>query len=213
LPKLSKEKHDEVISYLKKGYTIGETAQKTGTSRSFVSKINTSINEEKEIVEKTTEKDTLSKESMQILFRIMGVYGHSSLDETIKQLGEDFRVISQAKYEFDLDHSKTISDVFVQVVNDSKSNKKSLNNVLRARDNNYHQRLLFHAWNVDPAVPVIYDMASSFGFEGTLFDFLTKTVVESFKEKGWTIEYYYNAELGSQQPILIDPSGYKLKFP
>lgn len=55
------------------GYNIGETADKTGTSRGYVSKIN------KELVQKTGNtraySPKLSEESIQILINIQGLYG------------------------------------------------------------------------------------------------------------------------------------------
>jgi uncharacterized protein YerC len=47
---MSKEKRDAVINCLKQGYTIAETSQKTGTSRSYVSKINRLIKKNKKLL-------------------------------------------------------------------------------------------------------------------------------------------------------------------
>jgi hypothetical protein len=163
-------------------------------------------------VKKNKNEDSLSKESRKILYHIMGVYGKTSLDETVKQIGEDFRAIFPIKYEFDYDDSKNIREVFVQMHDDYKSTKQSLENILQAKDNNFLQSLLFQTWDIDPAVPVIYQLAKSRGFEGTMFEFVSKAAIETFKEKHWNVKYYYNNELGSMQPIIVDPRGKEFKF-
>ena len=51
MPKLRKEKEDEIIKLLKEGYTIAEVMEKTGTSRGPVSRINKEIKAEEELSE------------------------------------------------------------------------------------------------------------------------------------------------------------------
>jgi hypothetical protein len=126
---MSKQKRDEVIKYLKNGYTIKETAEKTTTSSGYVSKINKEITQKTENTQPSSIQSTLSEESIQILYNIQGLYGCKNLDETVSKLNEDIITIMPRKYEFNFGFNKTISEVFEDMykkLEENKITKKSM---------------------------------------------------------------------------------------
>jgi len=214
LPKLHKEKRDEVIKLLKQGYTIAEVVEKTGISRNTVSKINKSIMQEDENKkQEPTESYAFSAESMKKLQNIQGLYGYKTLDETVNQIYEDVINIMPLKYEYDLVFTKTISEVFRKISEDYKANKKKLDNIINAKKDDWIQRLVLKIWGVDSAVLAFHDISSDLGFKGTIIEFMANAVIGSFEEKGWKIKHYHNTDIGENSPILVDPMGNELKYP
>lgn len=212
---MSKEKHDEVLKYLKNGYNIGETAEKTGTSRGYVSKINRSlIPKSDDRAYESADTNLLSKKSLQILYNIQAVYGKNSLEETVIQLGEDFRTIFPYKYEFDLEHILTISDVFTYIIKEYKELKRIKDNIISAKNNDWIQRLVLKIWGVDPAVFALQDiLLANNAVKETIIHSMSKAYIYSFKNSNWGIKYYYNKVLNEEMPIIITPNGSEFKFP
>lgn len=213
MPKIGKEKREEVINFLKQGYTIKETVEKTGTSRNYVGKIKKELKQKEKSTVEPKGGSLISNESIQTLYNIQGLYGISSLDETIKQLEKDVRVIMPIKYEFDHDYTTTIGDVFKTIYDRYKGIKIITDDIFSAKNDDTTQRVVLDLWKVDPAVFAFHDISYGAGFEGTITDMMSNAVLHSYTSLGWQIKYYFNETLGKKMPILITPNGKELKIP
>jgi hypothetical protein len=210
VPKIGKEKREEIINILNQGYNIKETAEKTGTSRNYVSKIKKELKQKEKLITEAKVEAFISSESRQILNNLMGLLGTPNLDETIKQLDRDVRVIMPIKYEFDHDFKQSISEVFKYIYNEYKENKVKNDNIMTAQNNNWIQGLILRIWMVEEAVFAFYKIS---GFDGTIIDMMSTAVINSFTNLGWKVKYYFNEVLEKNQPILITPDGIEMKFP
>jgi hypothetical protein len=80
MPKIGKKAEEEVIKHLKNGYSIKETSEITGRSRSYVTNINKKIKRiEDETHIEAFNRNQISDESLRILYNIQGIYGKKVL--------------------------------------------------------------------------------------------------------------------------------------
>lgn len=118
------------------------------------------------------------------------------------------------KYEFDLELSKTLGDVFENIIELYKYNERSLNNILSAKKSVFHQTLVLRLWGMGWEVKALYDLMSvNHGFDGTLIEFMEKSTINEFTSLGWKFEKYWNEDTQELLPIIITPTGMRLKFP
>lgn len=212
VPKLSKNKRDAIVDLIKQGYTHKEIAEKVGVSRNTVGKIKKEMN--KEVISHKIDPNTLSTKSIAKLSNIQGLVGSKSLDETVEIIYDDYTTIMPLKYEFDLDFTKTPSEVFKEIVERYKFNKKSLNNILRGKGNTWIQTLVLKSWGMSWSVKALYDIICAIkDFQGSILDFMEKSVIGSFEQLGWQIETYYSSDYEDYYPIITSPSGIRTVYP
>jgi hypothetical protein len=213
VPKLRKEKTDEINKLIDEGYTNTEIHEKTGVSAGPIRKQRELREPKDESTEARTEIGSgLSTESLTKIGYMQGMYGAKTQDETIEKIFNDILALTQLKYRFDNDVKKTPGQVLSTVVKTEDNKDKSLKNIFGAKNSNFHQMLLFSAWEIDPAVNALYSLIPH-EEHGTIFDFMQQAVIGSFKEIGYKIEYYWNEELDQKQSIITTPNGLKIKFP
>jgi hypothetical protein len=213
VPKLRKDKRDEVIKLLNEGYIKSEIHEKTGVSRGTISKIEKEINIEKKL-NKSSTKTTgyeLSQESLTKIGYMQGMYGAKTHDEAIATIYEDIRVLMKLKYKYDDNPEKKLSQVFKETLLDFDSGD-FLSKVNKARGSFFHQMIVLILLGIDPAVKAFYDITRPPDTH-TVLEFMERAVIGSFENKGWNVRYYWNEILKEKMPIITDPFGREFKFP
>ena len=89
MPKLRKEKRDEVINLIEKGYTSVEIHEKTIVSPGTIRKIRKAITPKEEQKEMVKPISGLSPDSLTKIGYMQGMYGAKSPDETIEKIFEE----------------------------------------------------------------------------------------------------------------------------
>ena len=213
MPKLRKEKVDEIKKLLEEGYTITEVMEKTHVSRNPVTNIAKELKAERETVPQKQTSTTLNNESMKKIGFMQGIYGADSLDDVIDKIYEDVKLLTQLKFRFDNDVNKTLSDVFGKEIEKKDVKIAAFENIMKPNISFFHQMLCFNLWGIDPAVKAFYDLFGDPVEYPTLLKFMEKAVIGSFTEHGWKVDYYWNKLLECNMPILTDPKGRVFQFP
>ena len=211
MPKLRKEKIDEIKKMIDKGYTNTEIHEKTGVSVGVIRRIRKEMTPEEEPTVTIKTVSGLSSDSLTKIGYMQGMYGAKNPDEAIEQIYEDVQVLMQLKYRFDKDVKKTPGEVLSAVVEEKDMKMDAYDNLMKAKNSTFHQMCLFKIWEIDNAVKAFFDMYGV-AYE-SIFQFMQDAVIGSFKEHGHKIEYYTYDLLGEEMPIITTPNGIKIKFP
>jgi hypothetical protein len=148
------------------------------------------------------------------LSNIQSLLGAKSLDETVETIFEDYTTIMPLKYEYDLDFTKTPSEVFKEIVERYKKNETQINNILKGKGNTWIQTLVLKSWGMSWTVKALYDVACAVSnFQGSILDFMEQSVIGSFEHRGWKIKTYYHSDYEDYYPIITNPSGNRMVFP
>lgn len=217
LPKLRKEKRDEIIQYINEGLSDIEIHEKTGRARSTIAGIRKELSPETvgdTVTEETRSPDKyLSSEAIRKIGVMTGMYGAGDPNEAIDMVFEDVKVLMKLKYKHSDDIDKSLREVFSEVSASRIDAKRVVDRVLDLSDD-FRQFQILRVWGMDWAVLAFYNIAKTlFKMEVSLMGFLNKAVIESFKEYGHGVEYYWNEDFKEYLPILISPTGGRLKWP
>ena len=191
VPKMRKEKRDEVVKLILEGYANVEIKEKTGVSSRTISKIRKEIDAENAPTEPLQESagTVLSSESISKLGHLQAMYGAQSPDETIEIIFEDLRSLFQLKYRFDNDVDKTPSEVLSNVVETNDDKIKAFDNIINAKNDNFQQRLVFRAWELDPKVNDLFEVLIRPESKMTLLKFMETAVLGAFEKIGFNLDY------------------------
>jgi len=128
MPKMKKEKSDEIVRLLNEGYTNVEIAKKTHISEGTVSRLRGRLKKSNDGVAKVEVKSEssasinvlLSGESLKKLGAIQVVLGCNTLDEAVDLLHSDVPKMMSYKFKAYPDFHGTPGDVFKEVVETSR---------------------------------------------------------------------------------------------
>ena len=128
MPKMKKEKSDEIVRLLNEGYTNVEIAKKTHISEGTVSRLRGRLKKSNDGVAKVEVKSEssasinvlLSGESLKKLGAIQVVLGCNTLDEAVDLLHSDVPKMMSYKFKAYPDFHGTPVDVFKEVVETSR---------------------------------------------------------------------------------------------
>lgn len=118
MPKKPKHVQDRVDQLINEKYTTKEIieilkSEDLDASASYISSRRKKITKPEEINKKEEKVFTqISQESIQFIYTLMGMLGKNSLDETVRTIYNDYRTIIGAKYRFDIDNERSVSEVF-----------------------------------------------------------------------------------------------------
>jgi hypothetical protein len=188
MPKKPLEVHEKVKDLIREGRLNKEIKKIVDVSDSFISNRRKELKEEDKIKdEKTTYSNDIkiSKKSLDILYRIQGMYGHDTLDKTILTIFEDYKQIMKGKFEYDMDNEKTAGEVF----NDFRDELDELYKM----SNNQKQIEFYKSINQDDKVLDHYFGTLGSGYNKTFFEFIAENVIEHCEKcKGISIFYVDN---------------------
>jgi hypothetical protein len=195
---LIKEKHitNEIIDLLKKeGHNVSKSY--VSTRRKILKEL-----EKKNGSIETSYSPTLSKDSIRLLFNLMGMLGKDNFDETIKTISDDYRKIFQQKFKHDLDNEKTLAQVF--------SEFEEAFNILESLDNNETQLKLFEKVKSKENPLRYYKYYVHIFKDGkkdiTLFDFLSEYAIkywEEVQDVSISVKYGYPFRKGADNDLII----------
>src|SRR4030042_3155337 len=120
MPKMKKEKLDEIATLIEEGYTNGEIAKKAGVSAGTVSRIRGRMGKSEvkkaEGTVPTPLAVPMSKESIDKLYAIQGLLNCAPLDDAVDMLHKDLPKIMAYKFRANLDFPGTPAEVFTEAV-------------------------------------------------------------------------------------------------
>ena len=203
MPKLTKERSDEIARLLGEGYANLEVAKKAHVSEGTVSRIKSRLKKGGgQVVKSGVSSESsaalgslLSRESLNKLGAIQVVLGCSTLDEAVDLLHRDVPKLMAYKFKASLDFHGTPAEVFDEVLealrafNDAtdplKINLESQARVLSMMGMSWYVKGLY---NVDK------------GSE-TLVQFMERAVLDSYARRGWVFK-----KKSKREVLEIDPT-------
>jgi len=205
MPKMKKEKSDEILKLLDEGYTNVEIARKAHVSEGTVSRIRSRLkkdekknNEGAKKIEIPLVSVPLSMDALKKLGAIQTVLGCNTLDEAINLLYSDVPKIMAFKFKATLNFHGTPSEVFREVLEMSRmlsdaTNPQNVNSELQAE--------ILAKMGMTWFPKGLYDLE---GENETLVQFIERSLLESYEEKGWTFNKKTRRQVINMDPFIED---------
>jgi hypothetical protein len=210
MPKKPLEVHEKVKDLIREGCLNKEIKKIVDVSDSFISNRRKELKEEDKIKdEKTTDSNDIkiSKKSLEILYRIQGMYGHDTIDETVSTIFEDYKQIMKGKFEYDMDNEKTAGEVF--------SNFRDELDKLYKMSDNQKQIEFYKSLDQDDKVIDHYFGALMIGYKKTFFEFIAENIIEHCEKCKSMRIFTYHGNLFVSKEVEEESKryAYKIKIP
>ncbi len=183
MPKMKKEKLDEIAALLGEGYTNGEIANKAGVSAGTVSRIRGRMGtggvKNAEGTVPTPLAIPMSRESIDKLYAIQGLLSCATLDDAVDILYKDLPKIMAYKFRANLDFHGTPAEVFTEAVERLRL-LEDTSPLCKDPD---------RQGNVLALMGLTWFAKGLHGIEGrgeTLLRFMERKLMEQYEEEGWS---------------------------